>query len=312
MNLFMKYVGLQEQIYRNNLKSLILLLAFPCLLFLLLWIALFLFNFSKKNSYSFLDEVNSQFFALLPFVISCTLIWFIIAWFLHAQIILKSTSSVALDRKTNYRIYNLTENICISRGIKMPKIYVMEDNSLNAFSSGINEYTYAISISQGIIDKLTDEELETVIAHELSHIINRDVRLLIISIIFVGIFSFIAQYAYRIFWFRQKQSRPISIFIIFLLGIIGYFFSLCLKFAISRRREFLADAGAVELTKNPMALASALKKIDADSFIEAVESEDVAQLFIDHPMRKSHISFFSSMFNTHPPIKERIALLESF
>ena len=308
----MKYLGLQSQINRNNIKSVLLLFAFPCLLFLLLWMAFFLFHFSKYFSFSNLYQVNRQVLTWFPLVISITLIWFVIAWFFHAQIILKSTGSIATDRKSNPRIYNLTENICISRGIIMPKIFIMKDDSLNAFSSGIDQKTFAISLSTGIIDKLSDQELEAVIAHELTHIINRDVRLLITSIIFVGIFSFIAQSVYRLMWFKKKQKRTMSMLIVLLLGIIGYVISLFLRFAISRKREFLADAGAVELTKNPLALASALKKIDADPFIEAVNRQDVAQLFIDHPIKKNVSGFFTGLFDTHPPIKERIEVLENF
>ena len=131
---------------------------------------------------------------------------FLIAWFSHTSIIKRATGSQPLERKENKRVYNLTENLCISRGMKMPKVYVIEDDSLNAFASGLSDKTFAVTLSRGIINKLEDDELEAVIAHELTHIINRDVRLLIVSIIFVGIFAFITEMAFRSLRFTGRGS----------------------------------------------------------------------------------------------------------
>jgi heat shock protein HtpX len=202
----------------------------------------------------------------------------------------------------------------------MPKINVIHDSSLNAFASGINNKSYTVTLTTGIIDKLDDRELEAVIAHELSHIRNRDVRLLIVSIVFVGIFSMLAQVAFRMLLYtprsRDKKNGN-GMIVIFLLAIVvallGYFFSSLMRFAISRKREFLADAGAAEMTKNPLALASALRKISADPDVEAITRNDVAQLFIEHPHAKAKgKSAFGSLFATHPPIEERIRVLEQF
>ena len=118
-----------------------------------------------------------------------------------------ATGSKPLERTENKRVYNLLENLCISQGMSMPKLYVIDDDSLNAFASGINQKSYSVSLSKGIIEKLTDEELEAVIAHELTHIRNRDVRLLIISIVFVGIFSFLAELAFRSLAVCQEQAK---------------------------------------------------------------------------------------------------------
>lgn len=177
--------------------------------------------------------------------------------------------------------------------------------------------SFAISLSRGIINKLDDEELEGVIAHELTHIRNRDVRLLIISIIFVGIFAFIAQMAFRSLQFgaysrrREKGNLPV-ILIAIAIAAVCYFIAILLRFGISRSREYMADAGAAELTKKPYALASALRKIDQDPLIEAVQSRDVAQLFIDNPSPEETGFSFSNLFSTHPPIKKRIQLLDQF
>ena len=203
----------------------------------------------------------------------------------------------------------------------MPKINIIYDNSLNAFASGINERTYTITLSQGIIQKLKDDELEAVIAHELSHIRNHDVRLLIISIVFVGIFSMLTQITlYTITHVRIRSNNKggagviLFILITLIVAAIGFFFASLMRFAISRKREYMADAGSAEMTKNPLALASALRKISADPNIEAVKREDVAQLFIQHPGKQAKSSFIglSGLFATHPPIEKRIAILEQF
>ena len=313
----MEYIGLQSQLRRNNTKSILLLIAFPALLLSLVWAGIF-FSYGGGSGYYDMQAINYDFFLLLSFVIAIVGIWFFIAWLSHSSMIRRATSSKPLERKENMRVYNLVENICMSIGMKTPKIYIMEDDSLNAFASGISTNTFAVSLSRGIINKLNDEELKGVIAHELTHIRNGDVKLLIISIIFVGIFSFIAQAAFRVIIHgrvRSKNNKAGGIILIFLiLGIIGYLLSLLFRFALSRKREYMADAGAVELTKNSDALANALKKITEDPFIEAVKREDVAQLFIEHPKKKkkSFFSSFSGLFATHPPIDKRIELLEQF
>ena len=205
--------------------------------------------------------------------------------------------------------------------MQMPKINIINDDSLNAYASGINKKSYTVTLSKGIIEKLNDEELEAVIAHELSHIRNHDVRLLIISIVFVGIFSMLAQIALRSAYYSSftrkrddKGGAALILLLTMLVAAVGYFFAILMRFAISRKREYLADAGSAEMTKNPLALASALRKISADPDIEAVKREDVAQLFIQHPGKQatSALSGLSGLFATHPPIEKRIQILEQF
>ncbi|CAI8410300.1 MAG: Protease HtpX [Flavobacterium sp. SCGC AAA160-P02] len=316
----MQYVGLQSQISSNNYKSILLLIAFPLLLFGLVWLFFFATNLymHDQDKVFVLESVNKIFIQTVPYVSIGVTIWFLIAWFSHSSIIRKATNSKPLNRKENKRVYNLVENLCISRGMKTPKICIIEDDSLNAFASGLTDKTFTVTFSRGIINKLEDDELEAVIAHELTHIINRDVRLLIISIIFVGIFAFISEIAFRSIRYRgsnRGKKEGGVIFIILLLGIIGLVLSYFFRFALSRKREYLADAGAVEMTKNPLALANALKKISEDPWIEAVKREDVAQMFIDHPTKKDKrrsFTFIDRIFATHPPIKKRIQILEQF
>lgn len=323
----MQYVGIKTQQSRNNLRSGILLFLFPCLVAVLTYLFCFLLvvlthNDNTYQEYNKWAMANQMFIEVIPYIIGGVLIWFIIAYFANASIIKAATGAHPLERKENKRVYNLVENLCMSQGMKMPQINIIEDESLNAYASGINEKSYAITLSRGILDKLDDEELKGVIAHELMHIRNRDVRLLIISIVFVGIFSMLAQIALRSVyyssWMRNRNDKNNGAILIMLLAMIvaaiGYFFATLMRFAISRKREYMADAGAAEMTKNPLALASALRKISADPDIEAVKREDVAQLFIQHPGKqaKSALSGLSGLFATHPPIKKRIAILEQF
>ncbi len=311
----MQYVGLHSQIRRNNFNSVLLLVIFPVLL-LAMFYAFFFFAGNRETA-----QANLQFTRTFPFVLAGTGIWFLIAWAGHSAIIHMATKAHPLERKSNKRVYNLVENLCISQGMQMPRIYVIEDDSLNAHASGLNAKTYSISLSRGIINKLEDDELEGVIAHELTHIRNRDVRLLIISIIFVGIFAFLAELAFRSLRFAgssRKSSRDSKgsgaiILIAIAVTAVAYLISLLLRFGISRKREYLADAGAAEITKKPYALASALRKVSADPMIEAVESRDIAQLFIDNPKPSAHKSAsWDNLFATHPPIEKRISLLEQF
>jgi len=272
-----------------------------------------------QEQFNLISVVNSKFFRIVPWVTIGVLIWFTIAWFSHTTMINNATGSKPLERKENKRVYNLVENLCISCGMTMPKVNIIEDDSLNAFASGINKNTYTVSLSRGIINKLDDKELESVIAHELTHIRNGDVRLLIISIIFVGIFAFISETMFRSMRFgsvsrNRKDSSGATMIIALILATVGYLIASLFRFALSRRREYLADGGSAELTRNPLALASALRKISGDPAIEAVKRNDVAQMFIENPrkeLKNSSVSF-TTLFATHPPIEKRIEILENF
>jgi heat shock protein HtpX len=311
----MKYTGLQTQIWKNNIKSVILLILFPCIIFILVWLFFFLIKDTPDQRIYY---ANQYFLRFIPWISAGVLIWFLIAYFSNTAMIRKATGSVPLERSENKRVYNLVENLCIANGMKMPAINLIEDDSMNAFASGINTSSFTISLSRGIINNLTDEELEGVVAHELTHIKNRDVRLLIVSIIFVGIFSFITHALLRSVRYagstKGKKDGKI-ILIALLLAAIGFLLSTIFRFALSKKREYMADAGGAEMTKNPLALASALEKVSADARIEAVTRNDVAQLFIENPgeeKKKSGSLSFSSIFATHPPIQKRIEILKQF
>jgi heat shock protein HtpX len=313
----MKYFGLQSQIRKNNANSVLILFMFPLVFFGLTWLFFFFMSIGEKNEQFTLIDVNRSFISTIPWITIGVVIWFIIAYFSHTSIIDLATNSKPLERKENKRVYNLVENLCISTGMPMPKVNIIEDESLNAFASGINLKSYSVSLSRGIINKLQDDELEAVIAHELTHIRNRDVRLLIISIVFVGIFGFITEMLFRSMRFGslgrgKKQGGAILVGLI--LALVGYLLASLFRFALSRKREFLADAGSAELTRRPQALASALRKISVDPTIEAVKRKDVAQMFIENPQEneKENKFSFGNLFATHPPIQKRIQLLEQY
>lgn len=313
----MKYFGLQSQIWRNNSNSVILLVLFPVVFYGLTWLFFFFMSRGLENEGMGIMDVNRSFLSSIPWITIGVITWFIIAWFSHTAIINSATNSKPLERSENRRVYNLVENLCISQGMQMPKICIIEDDSLNAFASGINTRTYTVSLSRGIINKLEDDELEAVIAHELTHIRNRDVRLLIISIVFVGIFSFITEMLFRSLRFGRigrGKKEGAGIFIALLLALAGYLLASLFRFALSRKREFLADAGSAEITRRPLALASALRKVSADPTIEAVRRKDIAQMFIENPQEEEKKTSFSfaNLFSTHPPIEKRIQLLEQY
>lgn len=320
----MAYRGLQNQIWHNNLWSLILLISFP-LVFAILTYLFFLLqsgdalnmllageSFSESVKNFDFESTKNWFFQYFPFVWIWVFIWFTIAFFYHSSMIEKAVWAKWISRKENLKIYNLLENLCISQWMKMPKLAIIEDSSLNAFASWINENTYTITLSRWIIEKLDEKELEAVLAHELWHIKNKDTRLLIISIIFIWLFSFLAEILFRsLRWsWNKKWWQLIIIWII--LAIFWYIFTILIRFALSRKREYLADAASVEMTKNPLSLASALRKISWDPIIEALKRKDLAQAFIENPEVKSKFFSFWGVFSTHPPIKNRIKILENF
>ena len=309
----MQYLGIQQQITRNNTKSVLFLLAFPLLILVGVYVVLYVLSDQD------IEQTNMQFLSVVPIVLAGVGIWFVISYFFHAQIIQKATHARPLARRNNKRVYNLTENLCMSVGMSMPKLYIIESDALNAFASGINEKTFAITLTRGIINRLNDEELEGVIAHELTHIRNRDVRLLIVTIVFVGIFATIADLALRMllngggnmFSSRNRKNDKgggaMLLLIILLVAGAIYFLSILFKLALSRSREYMADAGAVELTHNSMALASALRKISGHSTLKEVGNDEVKELFIDYKAEG-----FFSLFATHPPIEKRIQVLEQY
>jgi heat shock protein HtpX len=313
----MSYVGIHSQISRNNRMSVLLLLAFPLLILAAVYAFFFFLAYNPEYGTD-IHVINEFFVGTVPFILIIVGIWFLIAFAFHNRMINGAAGSKPLSRKENMRVYNLVENLCMSVGMTMPQVRIIEDRGLNAFASGLNEKTYTVTLTRGLINTLTDGELEAVIAHELMHIRNKDVRLLVVTIIFVGIFSFVVQVLFRnLLWTgggRNKKDQGKGIIIALIIAAIAYFISLVFKFALSRKREYMADAGAADMTKKPWELASALRKISGRSELESVHNEEVKEMFIEHTKDKSagFMGAISGLFATHPPIEKRIKVLENF
>jgi len=314
----------------------LLLILFPCIILGIVYAFLAFMNMHEVyDGYgglhlSFDAEATGQAFLFtIPWVVGIVSIWFMISYFTNASMVRNATGAKPLERRENPRVYNIVENLTMSCGMPMPKINIIDDPQLNAFASGIDDKSYTVTVTTGICNRLNDEELAGVIGHELTHIRNRDTRLLIISIIFVGIMSTALSLAVRMLWNtfiygggNRRSSRDgknggsviVVIIVAIALAAIGYFFTLLTRFAISRKREYMADAGGAELCGNPLALASALRKISSDPGLGQVDREDVAQLFIVKPIafKSEFTNMMSKLFSTHPSIESRIAYLEQF
>ncbi len=314
--MILQSAGLATHIMNNQIKSVLLLAGFPLLLVLM--VGAFFGAMGYMTAPPDLRGADAALHAAgdgilrhgyIAFIISA--VWFVIAWFFHSRMISAAAGAQPVTRQQMPKIYNMLENLCIARGIPMPQFEIIDSPALNAFASGINDKTYKIVLTRGIIESLQDDELEGVIAHELAHILNRDVRLLIISVIFVGMISFFAEMAFRMmihggrpaYYSRSSNNdRSGGLAVILIAAVIlgiGYLFAIVIRFAISRKREYLADAGAVELTRNPDAMMRALMRISGHDKVRGMPDE-VQQMCIEN----SHQ--FMGMFSTHPPIAARI------
>ncbi len=318
---------------RNNTKSVLLLLAFPCIILLMVWVFLVIVSYLGSGSHDSAcavrsvdwDGVTYSFLTALPWVLGIVAVWFLIAYFANSAMVQSAVRSRPLERRENPRVYNIVENLCMGCGMQMPAVYVVDDPQLNAFASGINDKSYAVTLTTGIINRLDDDELAGVIGHELTHIRNRDTRLLITSIVFVGIVATVMEIVIRLMfnsvWFsgrRNNKDSGVGVVVMLLIGVVccmvAYLFTILTRFAISRKREYMADAGGAELCGNPLALASALRKISNNPGLDNVQRNDVAQLFIMRPngMESGIMGFMNSLFSTHPDPEKRIAILEQF
>jgi heat shock protein HtpX len=261
--------------------------------------------------------------AAAPFATVGAALWILIAYKFHQTLIDAVTGGREVTRREQPRLYNLLENLCISRGIPMPKLKVMESDALNAFASGLNQKQYAITVTSGLLARLDDPEVEAVLGHELTHIRNGDVRMLVIAVIIAGVISFVAELFFRMLfhsrgWFsggrrsssdsdRKGSGGAVGAIIIAVALIaVAWLLSTVIRYALSRSREFLADAGSVELTKNPDAMISALRKIEGRGELEGATSA-VMEMCVDNPRQG-----FADLFATHPSIDSRVKALMEF
>jgi len=317
--------GLYSHIQSNKRRSVALLIG----LFFLVYVMVFagallaeaLSSYSGNNAPIdyLIHAAVFDFVKALPFATIGAFIWIAIAYKFHQKMIDAVTGAQPVTRQEEPRLYNLLENLCISRGITMPTLRIADDDALNAFATGLNQKQYSITVTRGLINALNDQEIEAVLGHELTHIRNGDVRMLVIAVVIAGAISFFGELVFRIFFQNvmwgggrrsssdgRKGGAGLAIIIAIAIIVVVWILSIVIRFALSRQREYLADAGSVELTKNPDAMISALRKIEGRGEIPGANSA-VMEMCIDNPRVG-----FSNVFDTHPPVEARVEALVKF
>ncbi|HEX7758732.1 MAG TPA: M48 family metallopeptidase [Caulobacteraceae bacterium] len=313
----MQAVGLQTYIWNNNLRSLFLLVGFPVLLIALvtaleLGAAVAGLLPPPGEGFSLIGLMAAS----VPGALLVAGVWFVIAYLFNQVIIDIATGSRPVERKDNPQLYNLLENLCISRGLKTPTLRIIETDGMNAFASGLHEGRFSVTVTRGLLDHLDRDELEAVLGHELTHIINRDVRTMVVASVFAGIITLICQMIFRTIywgagWGGNGRSRDkggdVGLFVIIAIVVaaIGYFLAIIIQMALSRSREYVADAGSVELTKNPDAMISALMKVSGHEHLDAPQS--MRSMFLEDNEKG-----ILGLFVTHPPLEKRIAALRQY
>ena len=311
--------GLYSHIQSNKRRSVALLIGLFLLVYVMVYAgALVAEGLMGDAPLDFLLQAALRdFIAALPWATLGTIVWIFIAYHFHQSMIDAITGGYEVSRRQEPRLWNILENLCISRGLTMPKLKLMDSEALNAFASGLNQKQYSITVTRGLLERLEDPEVEAVLGHELTHIRNGDVRMLVIAVVIAGVIAFFAELIVRMFFQtglywrgrrRDSESRGgggagIAIVIAIALIAIAWLLSVMIRFALSRSREFLADAGSVELTKNPDAMIIALRKIEGRGDLERANSA-VMEMCIDNPRHD-----FANLFDTHPPIEKRIEAL---
>ena len=309
----MEAFGLYTHIRSNRRRSVALLIGLFILAYLasfgVILISIGYSGMPVKGSVT--DEATLTFLGFWPFITLGVCAWVFIGYRVNVGLIAAVTGAKGLDRTQEPRLYRMLETLCISRGMTTPKLMILETPALNAFASGVNEKQYTVTLTRGLIDNLTDPEVEAVIAHELTHIRNGDVKLMIVAVVIAGVISFFGEMMFRGFRFggarRSSSSDNGKGGALILIGIailvIAWILALVLRFSLSRSREYLADAGAVELTKNPDAMISALLKISGRADIDDVPSGIMDMCIENDP------DDWGDIFATHPSIAKRIQAL---
>jgi len=311
--------GLYTHIRKNRRRSVLLLVGLFFLVYLMTFAGALLGRaFTEQAPVDYLvARAWNDMIVAAPLVTIGTVIWIVIAYKYHQVLIDVLTGGREVTRTEQPRLYNLLENLCISRGIAMPKLKVMDNAALNAFATGMNEKQYSITVTTGLLDRLDDAETEAVLAHELTHIRNGDVRMMVIAVIIAGVISFVAELFFRVMFRssarwggssssgnnRKGGGAGAAILLAVVIIAVAWALSIVIRFALSRTREYLADAGAVELTKNPDAMIMALRKIEGRGELPGVTSS-VMEMCVDNPREG-----FADLFATHPSIESRVEAL---
>jgi heat shock protein HtpX len=311
--------GLYTHIRSNRRRSVALLIGLFLLVYAMVYAGALLGEALTRDAplEVLTNAALRDFVAALPWATIGAVLWILIAYRFHQSLIDAVTGGYQVSRREQPRLWNLLENLCISRGITMPKLKIIDSDALNAFATGLNQKQYSITVTSGLLGSLDDSEVEAVLGHELTHIRNGDVRLLVIAVVIAGVIAFFAELVVRIFFRsalfwrggrrRDSDSRGSgalpAILIAVALVAVAWIVSVLIRFALSRSREFLADAGSVELTKNPDAMIVALRKIEGRGELERANSA-VMEMCIDNPRHD-----FANLFGTHPAIEKRVEAL---
>lgn len=248
--------------------------------------------------------------AITPYVLVGALIYVFISYYSSAKLSLVMNGAKEIQKSDNPRLWRIVENLSITNGMPMPKVYIIDDPAPNAFATGRDPSHAVVAATTGILDILEDNELEGVMAHELGHVKNYDIRVSMIAFALVAVISILADIMLRLTWFRgDDDDNGNSLF--FVIGIIGAILAplvaTLIQLSISRRREYLADATGALTTRYPEGLASALAKIGKHGSTLKRQNASTAHLFFANPLKKGNLS---SLFSTHPPIEDRIARLQ--
>ncbi|MCO6414992.1 M48 family metalloprotease [Siccirubricoccus sp. KC 17139] len=326
--------GLRSWIWNNWWKTALLLAGFPVLLLVLGYaVALLLVAFAAEDVVGGLAAALRQLPVVLPILVAASLLWFLIAWALHQRILDGLSGARPVTRQEQPRLWNALENLAISRGMRMPRLAVIDSPARNAFASGLSARQGAVTVTTGLLEALDDRELEAVLAHELTHIRNGDARLAVVAAVFAGIISLPFQVIFRsgrslaepwrIGLPRRRSSSSSSsdsssgkggggaaivlLLLALLLIVLAHLAVIGLRFALSRNREFLADAGAVELTRDPDAMIAALRKVAGHSAMPRLPASLQAMLLDSEEGVLGH-----AWLATHPTLEERIAALARY
>jgi heat shock protein HtpX len=320
--------GLYTHIASNKFRSMLLLAGLFLLIYVLVYagalVAEVVIDSGGSVDY-YLAAATRDLIKAFPYATIAAALWIVIAYFFHQSIIDAITGGADVTRLQQPRLYNLLENLCISRGIPMPKLKVMESDALNAFATGLNRRQYAVTVTTGLLRALNDQEIEAVLGHELTHIRNGDVQLMVVAVVIAGVIGFFGELFFRSFFYSNwnfgggRSSRSSSdgdsksgggaivvVIIAVALILLAWLLSQVVKLALSRSRELLADAGSVELTKNPDAMISALRKIENRGELPGATSA-VMEMCLDNPREG-----FADLFATHPSVDSRVAALVKF
>lgn len=307
--------GLRTHIWNTGLRSILLLAGFPVLLLLITWaVTLLLVAGGAADAWDGLRQSLALLPAAFPVALAITAVWFAIAWLANQRLIDAMAGAKPVTREQERLLYDLTEALAISRGMRTPRLAVIETEAMNAYASGLTRDKGAITVTRGLLNALPPAELRAVLAHELTHIRNGDARLAVIAAIFAGVISLVGEVLMRGIVrggarrssssSRGKGGAGVLVLVALAVAALAWVLSIALRMALSRNREYLADAGAVELTADPDAMVSALRRIAGQTEMQGLSSQLRAMLLHDGAN-----SLGPDWFATHPPLEARVQAL---